>query len=139
MWGLEFESTEMKEIKIYGASDDLIEVEGPGTLQDEGNGPGYVELSTGDVFFVDYEDAGVWNVQHVVKSGEVDVEILRKEEEDDGGYTGHAIVGGAIEWFDFWGDWPPEEAEMRDRVSDRIDDLKGDALRVAYAEIRNRR
>lgn len=134
-------------IKIYGASDDLIEVEGD--FEDEwGAGhddAGYVELSTGDVFFVRYEDDGVWRVKHHVVSGKVEVRndpcppLNEEGENDDDRYTDECVVHGDIEWVDCWEEWPPPEDEMRGRVEENIGDLKGDALREAYAMVRGRR
>lgn len=118
----------MTRIKIYGSSDDLICIDGD--FRGEAGGPGYVELSTGDVFYVDYD--GCWNVEHVRKSDKVQIEIFRKEEEDDDGYTGHAIVSGDIKWIDFWRDWPHNEEEMRERLADNLEGLSAEGLIRAY-------
>lgn len=130
----------MKTIRIYGASDDLIEVDGD--IRDEGGGPGFVELSTGDVFRVDYEDSGCWNVYHHTEPGPLtrleSVEIVRKDAEDEDGYTGHATVTGPIEWVDFWHEWPPSHQQLEDRVEDELRNVTTATLRRCYAEIRGR-
>lgn len=80
----------MKTIRIYGASDDCIEVEGD--FSDEGyayDKPGNVTLSTGDVFSVVYGSAGqsdaTWHVEHTHNSGLCTVTIERapRDTEDE--------------------------------------------------------
>ena len=120
-----------KRLVISGRSDDLIEVDGD--FSDEFGGPGYVELSTGDVFRVDYEDNGCWNVIHYIKTKLLSsVTIVRKEEEDDDGYTGYAEIAGPIAWIDGWYHWPPESGAVQDRLADRLDMLSLHELMRAY-------
>lgn len=139
----------MTTIKIYGASDDLIEVDGPRPFNDEwgaggneGCAVGYVELSTGDVFRVAYAEGerGTWAVTHHVRSGRLNAVVITPapDGEDPDPYTDIAEVTGGIEWVDCWPTWPPHEETMRERVVDRMDDLRGDALRAAYLATRTR-
>lgn len=121
----------LKTIKISGRSDDLIEVHGD--FMDQGSGPGYVELSTGAVFHVVHENIGCWNVSQVRRgAGALQVEIIRKEQEDDDGYTGCAVIVGDVDWIDFWSAWPPKDYEVRERLEDRLDCLDGIQLMNAY-------
>ncbi|NJL54105.1 hypothetical protein HC928_02315 [bacterium] len=130
-------------VKIYGADDDLIEVDEIASnhksvtwskIADEFPGPGFIELSTGDIFEVLMNDNGCWNVQHIEYSGLVQVDIFYKDEEDDDGYTGHAVVTGPIQWADYWESWPMAESEMVRRVQEQGDlsRLKGSLLREVY-------
>jgi len=121
----------MTTIRITGRSDDLIEVDGD--ISDEGSGPGFVELSTGDVFEVAVDDTGCWNVRHVEGRDALDsCDIVGKDEEDDDGYTGHAECVGDIAWVDFWREWPPDDDEVRERLADNLDRLGSVALMAAY-------
>lgn len=108
----------MAEVRIYGASDDLVEVEGP--LGDEWEGPGNVVFSTGDRFTVIYGDRGVWRIEHVEDSGKLSVTIERAPEgEDPDPYTDTAFVVGDFEWIDCWESWPPEREEIFDRIENQ--------------------
>ena len=115
-------------IIIYGASDDLIEI--AGDIRDEFGGPGCVELSTGDVFEVTYDEdeTGVWNVKHVCDSGKCKVDIEFKKEEDDDGYSGRAVVEGPILWVKGWYDWPVTDASRQDWLLENLEDLEGESL-----------
>lgn len=123
-------------IKIYGSSDDLIEVDGDISGEGEaGKGHGFVELSTGDVFRLAFD--GCWNVAHHVDSAKCTiVESVVKTEEDAGGYTGHMVVDGPIEWVDFWEDWPPTRESIISRLEMCLDALSEETLRLAYADVR---
>jgi hypothetical protein len=110
----------MISIKIYGASDDLIEVEGDVPGCDEFNhysGPGFVELSTGDVFKVEYTHGGVWTVDHLKATKAVQVSKEPHGEGDDPEpYTDTAIAMGPVKWVEFWKQWPPTGADRREKV-----------------------
>lgn len=124
----------METIRIYGASDDLVEVEG--ALGDEwggGSDPAYVVLSTGDVFTVAYGMRGVWQIEHVANSGLCAVTMRRAANGDDPDpYTDEATVSGPFTWVDCWSAWPAEDDQVRTRLEDRLDQLTGDALMAAY-------
>lgn len=125
----------MSQVTIYGASDDLIEVEG--TITDEfgasRDDEGYVVFSTGDVFRVSYNERGVWDVEHSVTSGELEVEITKAPPgEDPEPYTDHAEVSGDFTWVDCWPTYPPEDEHVQERLKDNIEGLSGDALMAAY-------
>jgi acyl-CoA-binding protein len=61
----------MGQLKIYGASDDLMEFEGD--FGDEGNPPydkpGFIHLSDGSVVRCEYDENGIWRLE-VLKVGE---------------------------------------------------------------------
>lgn len=96
----------MKEIVIYGHSDDCIEVDG--AFRDEGyvgsNDVGFVLVATGvestlryDVFEVAYTRAGVWRVTRKEVSGRLTVQnVAAPAEETDGVYSDRCTVAGSI-------------------------------------------
>ena len=117
-------------IKIYGASDDLVEVEGDVPGCDEfghyGDEPGFVELSTGDIFSVVY-GAGkraVWQIKHAHKSGKLKVTIQKAPKGDEPDpYTDTAVISGPIEWVEFWENWPPNYEDIREKVMSRLEKI----------------
>jgi hypothetical protein len=83
-------------IKVYGASDDLIEVDGDIVEEfnvdcDESN---YVALSNGVVLRVKMDEDGDWTVKVVSNPNMVSVIISKREESDDG----VAEVEGDVTW-----------------------------------------
>lgn len=138
----------MISIKIYGQSDDLIEVEGD--LSDEfyaHDGPNFVELSTGDVLCIYYGADGIWRIDHQVDTNTCDVHIetLPDEFEDDDPdpYTEIARILGPIEWVDCWDEWPVSKRclinalEIAD-LGARMEDLSTDTLKRIWAELDGR-
>jgi len=101
-------------VKIYGASDDLIEVEGvEGSVRgcDEfGTDNGFVEFSSGDVFRVHYTNDGVWKVDHVQATQRGAPTVIRKEPHGEGDdpepHTETVLVTGRFEWVRFLPEWP---------------------------------
>lgn len=123
-------------VKIYGASDDLVEVEGdvPGCNEYAAfDAPRYVEFSTGDVFKVWYDDEGCWRVVHERAAGVGGATcsiVLATGAEDI--YTDTATVTGEFEWVEVWESYPPEVAEMRVKlgraIADGDDDIDHDRI-----------
>lgn len=115
----------MKNIKIYGHSDDCIEI--TGDISDEGyvgnNNIGYVELSTGDVFKVHYTKEGVWRISKVDNEiNNVNYNLIvchyDEENEEESGYTDQMYIVGKIEWIKFWKNWPVSRDEYIERIVD---------------------
>ncbi len=141
----------MVTIKIYGASDDLVEVEGqvPGCNEyGSYSHPLYIELSTGDVFKVEYTDAGVWEVRPEELTGKL---TQRFEPHGDGGdpepYTDTVTVSGPIEWVEAWENYPPTVDDMKTKMGkllsagddtiDYDDILSDDEVRAVWAIVAN--
>jgi hypothetical protein len=87
------------EIVVYGASDDLIELDGGITEEfiyrdDDGD---LVAFSDGTVLCIVYSSAGVWRITPVVH-GSAEVEIVQAPEEDDTNYSDRAHVRGEVVW-----------------------------------------
>jgi hypothetical protein len=112
-------------VKLYGASDDNVEVEGNVPGCDEYgsyDNPKWIEFSTGDVFKVEYTDAGVWKVEHITQSGKV-VTVKRPhgEGEDPEPYTETMTVVGPIQWVEAWDSWPIELDEITSKIKNDFD------------------
>lgn len=90
--------TNVQTITIYGASDDLIEIEG--VIREEFNAYDEEEnkLAFGDgtVLSVKYDDDGCWRINRVVE-GTATYE--KKEATDpDGDYTDRVTLTGDVKW-----------------------------------------
>ncbi len=115
-------------VVVYGASDDLIEVEGTARGCDEYGGGDkprrVVMLPSGDVFRVEYgaDGRGVWSIEHEVRSGQLSVAIERAPEGDDPEpYTDKLTASGVIERVEVCESWPMQLSELRDRVQIAFD------------------
>lgn len=118
----------MQTIKIYGASDDLVEVVGDVPGCDEYgfyDKPAFVELSTGDVFKVEYTERGVWTVEHhqAGRPGEAVLTVFTPVANvpDPDPHTEVMQAVGMIEWVEVWASWPVEDEEMERKVYEAID------------------
>lgn len=116
----------MSKITIYGASDDLIEVDGKVAGCDEFNGDRGVVVCepTGDRFLVRYggNERAVWDIDHEHASGRLTVAIAKAPPGDDPEpYTDTATVSGDIQRVCFWETWPPTAEETRTRVERAIE------------------
>lgn len=128
----------MTKLKIYGASDDLVEVEGGVPGCDEYgayDAPLYVELSTGDVFKVEYAERGVWLVTHQVESGKVAAAKTPHGEGDDPEPHTEAVeVVGPVEWAEAWEVWPPAPADVREKLGEILADEPDDFDRGRFLD-----
>lgn len=90
----------MTTVTVYGASDDLIEVEG-GIIEEFGyrsTGIGdLVAFSDGTLLRVHFTGAGVWRIT-VVARGSAEVSISQAPEGAADDYTDRATVSGNIYW-----------------------------------------
>lgn len=96
----------MARVEVYGASDDLIEVEGAireefnalGQAADGGEG-GLLAFSDGTVLEVEYTSSGVWRISRIAAGGAV---YQRTEATGpDGDYTDRVALVGDISWVVF--------------------------------------
>jgi hypothetical protein len=86
-------------ITIYGASDDLIAVEGD--IREEFN----YDSSSGDVLAfsngvllrVSYTDDGVWRIAPMATNGQ-EVQIVQAVSADSDSYSDRATITGDIKW-----------------------------------------
>jgi hypothetical protein len=83
----------MATIEVYGASDDLIEVEGDireefNLAGDEGN---LLAFSDGTILRIAYGDQGVWRIS-TVKQGMAVVDIAQAPEGDEDNYSDRATL-----------------------------------------------
>jgi hypothetical protein len=86
---------------IYGASDDLIEVEGLVTEEfsyhEREDEPSFIAFSDGTVVRIEYTDAGVWRIAPV-RRGRGTLHIEQAPEDDEKNYTDRATLIGDVEW-----------------------------------------
>lgn len=90
-------------ITVYGASDDLIEVEGDITEEfgytDDPDVGDVVGFSDGTVLRLRYTDEGYWRITPAARgSAELRIEQATEDASDDDGYTDRAVVDGDIRW-----------------------------------------
>lgn len=90
-----------KKLTIYGASDDLIEIEGD--LREEfylisDHEPSYLSFSDGTCLSVNYDNEGIWRFNIKFK-GTAEVEKIEcVEENDDDGYSDIIHITGDIKY-----------------------------------------
>ena len=93
----------MSTIRVYGASDDLIEVEGylseefPCPQDDDGRDRALLAFSTGVVLEVEYGSEGIWRIRQVGGSSD-QVKIDLNPPEDDDRYSDVAELLEPAEW-----------------------------------------
>lgn len=87
-------------VLIYGASDDLIELEGDlyeefyaNTDSDNKN---YIAFSTGAVVTIEYDDDGIWKIRLINKGDGVDISQCPPEQDEI--YTDTAEIFGQVKW-----------------------------------------
>ena len=96
-------------VTVYGASDDLIEVDGDIVEEftydqnqiTEGN---LLAFSDGTVLRVVYSRSGVWRIT-TVASGTATVTVTQAPEDDDDNYSDRATVDGDVRWVVQGGAW----------------------------------
>lgn len=87
----------MATVTIYGASDDLIEVDGD--ISDECDG-GLLVFSDGTVLNVAYTEEGVWRITPIAK-GSARMEKVEAVSGDDGNYSDRVTLTGDLKWVVF--------------------------------------
>lgn len=95
-----FNYVKMKTVTIYGASDDLIELEGD--IRDEINPrnedePTRLAFSDGTVLSVVYDSDGCWRVTRVAE-GSAKMEKVEAEGPDSNNYSDRVTLTGEIRW-----------------------------------------
>ena len=133
--------SKIQTVKIYGGSDDLIEIEGNIKGCDEYNGDlGYAEFSSGDVFKIEYTK-GVWKVDHFKHGGLISVmngKVTKKphgEGDDPEPHTDTVTITGELEWVIFSESWPIKRAEKVERIRHWIECGDGDIDNMPDARI----
>lgn len=87
-------------IDIYGASDDLIEIEGD--VREEfpfpisGDDVALIGTSNGALVKITYANSGVWRITPV--AGLHLIKIEQAPEDDDDNYSDHAVIDGDVLW-----------------------------------------
>jgi hypothetical protein len=87
-------------LNVYGASDDLIEIEGDISeefnLVDDDKGD-LLAFSDGTVLRIAYTNPGIWRITPVVR-GTATLSIDAAMEDDDVNYTDKATLDGDVVW-----------------------------------------
>lgn len=96
----------MNEAIVYGASDDLIEIEG--SLREEFNANGdddrnLFAFDNGVVLEVRYDDDGCWRVTPLRRPDLVDIEPAGDPDSDN--YSDRATIRGGVLWVVHGGRW----------------------------------
>lgn len=91
----------MNKVTVRGHSDDIIEIEGPGHLNDEFNpnldAPVYLAFSDGTVLRAEYASGETW-VFTVAHQGTADVSIQKNQGGDSLNYSDVVTLMGDIRW-----------------------------------------
>ncbi len=145
----------MSEVKIYGRSDDLVYVEGPGLCEELccGNDVSYIALSSGTVLKMAFDEHGVWDepgvwegeVVHQGAGDVVRIERCDRARDDLKPNTDTVFVSstGTVTWAECWAAWPPQHEEYTDAVEHLlligdVSDLNLDQLRAIYTALTGR-
>lgn len=98
-------------IKIFGHSDDLIEVKGD-ILKEFYVHNGYwrlVTASNGVLLRIQLTDAGVWRIQPL--AGADRVVVVQAPEDDEDNYFDIATIAGDVEWVACGNDWASRKGQ----------------------------
>lgn len=92
----------MSQLKIYGASDDLIEIEGSITEEfycpDVGDDRGaYIAISDGTLLSVSYTGDGLWKIS-TFSVGEKTTLAIESATDIDDNYSDRVILDGDFRW-----------------------------------------
>lgn len=122
----------MKTVTIYGASDDLIELEGDINEEFYCREYNFLHFNEGSIIGIGYSNDGVWQIK-LVKPGIAKFEITSKGSPDDD-YTDRATLTGDIASVECWqsADGPTRE-ELEEKLIDiNWGDYPEDILREVY-------
>lgn len=91
----------MAEVTIYGASDDLIEIEG--SLREEfyassGDESTWLIFGDGTILDVRYADNGVWRITQQSAGRAVFSKVEAPAEEEGGNYSDRVTLTGWLRW-----------------------------------------
>lgn len=101
----------MGSITVYGASDDLIEVEGDIDEEFSYKNDEYGDVlgfSDGSLIRILYDRDGVWRITPLVKGTNV-IEVTQALSGDEDNYSDRATLDGAIKWVLHGGDYAERE------------------------------
>ncbi len=135
----------MPQFKIYGASDDLIEVEGK-PIQDEFNWysddkPCYLNFSDGTQLSCLYDQDGIWRFART-REGSATMRHEPGSVEED--RSDVVYLDGDIAWVEQWEEAVPTQKNMAEKMSELADrfrfwhDMPIEKLRAIYEIVRGR-
>lgn len=80
-------------LRIYGASDDLVEVEGDITEEfSAADGDVYIATSSGAVLVASFGRSGVWRISVLHSNQEVHIAVQKSEDRESGSYSDVATI-----------------------------------------------
>lgn len=82
---------------VYGASDDLVELEGAVREEWSAHDPVLLAMSNGSVWRIAYTDAGIWRITPVILPTGVEYELDVCRDDDDENYSDRLAVVG-VTW-----------------------------------------
>lgn len=89
-------------IRIFGAADDLVEVEGDiieeFAYQPEGQEPGFIGTSDGTIMTIEYGAGGIWRINKL-RDGRA--QFTKVEGQDDEQHSDVVTLAGNIRWVIF--------------------------------------
>ena len=124
-------------MKIYGASDDLIEIEGDDTDEIGAyNTVKYLHFDTGHILKVWYSDDGIWKIEEI-RPGRGACSIECCNDPDDDPYSDVAILPEAKRWCATSGVDGPSESDIDTwwdnlKYSDQMEGIKVAAYASAH-------
>lgn len=101
-------------VHIYGASDDLVEIDGDiveefAWYPDDSDEKRLLAFSDGTVLRIWYDDEGMWRIQQIAK-GTAKYEHKAATDPDDD-YSDHVNLTGKIDWVVFGEEWARKRAK----------------------------
>ncbi len=87
----------MAKVTVYGASDDLVEVEGDLAEEFSCNDGGFLSFSDGTILYVEYGDTGEWKISQMVAGTASFSNRIPTGDE----YSDHATLEGDFRWMLF--------------------------------------
>lgn len=94
-------------VTVYGASDDLIEIEGD--VEEEFSARGEADddligMSNGVLLRVRYDSDGVWRITTLADPQSL-VVVTQAPADDEDNYSDRAVVSGPVAWVVYGTDW----------------------------------
>jgi hypothetical protein len=90
----------MSTVRIYGASDDLIEIDGD--LSEEfgayDSDPVYLGFSDGTLLNIRYDNDGNWRIVIAARGAGTEVKVTAAMDRHEGCYSDEAVLIGDLRW-----------------------------------------
>jgi hypothetical protein len=94
-------------VKVYGQSDDLIEVEGSIREEFEGYDANFLHFGDGTILEVWFNNDGIWRIERT-KEGSATCEIVKCALDDEELSSDVAMLTGDLDRVELWGGMDPD-------------------------------